>query len=645
MLDYNVFDSILDAAFVVDADTKVLYCNDAAATFCASSVRRLIGKALLSELIALDAKEVFPFNDNSPGRLVPSTFLETGFHVPKADRRGKVQLAIRPINEKEWLFYVRDVSLEEALHSKYRSELIQKEGYIGELEQARAKLEDYSKNLEKLVEARTAELQSLNLSLNAILNSLGQGFFIFDQSGVCGSVYTRACETILGVKPEGKNAWDILAVPEPQVDQFKKWLETAFAEYLPFEDIKGLGPSHFPNDQKKHVTLEYYPIRNEKKKVHSIVVVATDRTAEHEAQIALEEERQYAGMIVRYIRNRDQFQQFLASVKVSVGLLQNLSSKKMTWESVNEAFRILHTLEGEAGTFSVGEIKNKTREIQHWLEPFKTSLAELNPEEVKAYSAGINGLSETYLQFLVKNQDVIRMPKSAAEKTVEIELQALKDLFDGLKNFAVPSSFIEPYRTLVFQEPIANRLGHYDGLLQSIAQKLGKKMAPLKIVGGELRVNPERYQKLFSGFVHAFRNAVDHGIEMPDERGWIGKPEEGQISIEVEVNGSNLHIQLKDDGKGIDPSAIRKKLKEKFPKQDFSTQDDSMVIQNVFMAGFSSREEVGEFSGRGVGLDALKDEVEKLNGRISVISTPGQGTTFEIVVPTENQEYPLARSA
>src|SRR4051812_18492476 len=111
MLDYTVFDSILDATFVIDADCKVLYCNDAGAAFVQSSVRRLVGKAILSELMTLDAAGVFPFSENSPGRTSPSSFLETAFHVPKGDRRGKLQIAIRPISDKEWFMYIRDVSL------------------------------------------------------------------------------------------------------------------------------------------------------------------------------------------------------------------------------------------------------------------------------------------------------------------------------------------------------------------------------------------------------------------------------------------------------------------------------------------------------------------------------------------------------
>ena len=159
MIEYSVFDSLLDPVFVVDKDGRVVYCNESGAAFCQSSARRLIGKALLGDQIQFETSGILPFGENSPGRQATSPLIETAYCAAKGEKKGKVQLSIGPISAEHWAFILHDVGLEETLAAKYRAEL--------------AKTEEYARNLEKLVEARTAELREVNRTLNAILDSLG----------------------------------------------------------------------------------------------------------------------------------------------------------------------------------------------------------------------------------------------------------------------------------------------------------------------------------------------------------------------------------------------------------------------------------------------------------------------------------------
>src|SRR5665213_735778 len=220
MLDYNVFDYLLDSTFVIDADGKIVYCNEAAATFCQTSVRRVIGKAKLSDFLSFSEPDILPFTPQSQGRTSPTALIETSYNLVKAEKSGKTQLTVRPAAEGYWVFFLHDVSLEETLAAKYRSELRQKE--------------ECARNLEKLVEARTGELRAVNKTLNAILDSLGQGFFTFNADGECGGVYTKACEDILEGTPKDRKAWDVLGISAKELPQLRKWMETAFQEYLTF---------------------------------------------------------------------------------------------------------------------------------------------------------------------------------------------------------------------------------------------------------------------------------------------------------------------------------------------------------------------------------------------------------------------------
>jgi len=618
MVDFNVFDSILDAAFVVDATGKIVYCNDAGATFCQSSFRRLAGKAMLTDILTIAEPGILPFTETSKGRLEPTAFIETEFTVPKAGKTGKAQLAVRPMDETHWLFFIRDVSLEEALHSKYRSELSQKE--------------EYARNLEKLVEARTAELHSVNQTLNAILDSLGQGFFTFNADGDCGSVYTKACEEILEGTPKNRKAWDVLAVPAEEQEQFRKWSEGLFKEFLPFDDLKNLGPNLFPHSKEKHVVLEFYPIRSEKNIIRDVVVVATDKTTEHQAQMDLEIERQFASMVVKYMKNRDQFLQFLNSVRQSIVQLHKLAERSLTEDAINETFRILHTLEGEAGTFSLRELRNLSRATQAVLEPHK-GIGTM-PEQAKGeLKASLRALDSGFEAFLIENKDIFKIPEGDVARVVELPLDAVNTFMSELRNLPGTTPLIRRYQEIFLTVTMEDRLKYFDGLVQSVAERLNKKVKPVLIEGGDVRIFPEPYQKFFAGLVHAFRNAVDHGLEMPDEREWAGKDPAGQIRVQVSLQNRHLNLTIRDDGKGIDPSIIREKLKEKFPDRDFSGESDEQIVQNVCLPGFSSRDSVGEFSGRGVGLDALREEVLKLGGTLDLKSKVGEGTAIEISLP------------
>lgn len=628
MLDYTVFDNLLDSVFVIDGDGKIVYCNEMAANLLQTSVRRVTGKALFSDHISFEEQGLLPFNDQSPGRNSPSSQIETAYTLSKANKTGKTQLTVRPALENNWVFFMHDVSLEETLAAKYKDQLRQ--------------TEEYARNLEKLVEARTAELRAVNQTLNAILESLGQGFFTFNDQGNCGGVFTKACEDVLEGIPKERKVWEVLGLEEREHTQFKRWMESVFNEYLPFEDLKSLGPSLFPHSQKKHVVLDYFPIRRDNAAISDVVVVATDKTVEFEAQQALESERQFAAMVVKYLKNKEQFLQFLASVRGTIESLRTSALAGLNAAGLNETLRVLHTLEGEAGAFSMRDFRFLARESQHVLEPYK--LGDSVPEPVlKEYLASLQHLADRYASFLKENESIFRVADKEADRTVEVALNVVNTFESELK--ASAPALIKKYHDLFFKVPIESRLRYFDGLMQNVAEKLGKKVKPLVVEGGDIRIFPDNYAGFFSGLVHAFRNAVDHGLEEPTEREWAGKPPEGQIRVRVTNENGGLRFVISDDGRGIDPAIIREKMKSKFPDRDFSSQTDEEIIQSVCMPGFSSRDTVGEFSGRGVGLDALREEVVSAGGTLHIHSKVGEGTSINIFVPEKGTESDLLRSA
>ena len=493
------------------------------------------------------------------------------------------------------------------------------------------------------MEQRTVELRTANENLNAVLNSLGQGFLTFDSAGHSGNVFTRACLEILETNPQGKNVAEILKVPKQKIPEFEMWLNALFHETLPFDDLKPLGPIQFPHSKGKYVTIDYYPIRKDEK-LRDVVLVATDKTAERRAQLELEQERQRASMVLKFVKNKDQFLSFLQSARNTIAKAEEGAANEMDAEAVAEGFRLLHTLEGEAGTFSILPLRQLSREGQQALESF-SGKGTLPREARERYLASLRHLHEEYDKFLVDNSELIQLPKTGVRRLVELEVDQLRAFSEWMRRNGATDTIVRDFRNRFLKEPVVKRLSHYDGLVQNIAEKLGKKVRPIQMEGGEILIHAEPYAGVLASLVHIFRNAIDHGIEAPEERQWAGKEEVGQVSLRFEELGGWYRLTIQDDGQGIDPGAIRHKLKKTHLHLDVSRWSDDEVIQGIFLPGFSSRESIGEFSGRGVGLDAVNDEVVKLGGQVKVYSVPLKGTKFVLDFPKVREEVEQARSA
>jgi two-component system chemotaxis sensor kinase CheA len=169
-------------------------------------------------------------------------------------------------------------------------------------------------------------------------------------------------------------------------------------------------------------------------------------------------------------------------------------------------------------------------------------------------------------------------------------------------------------------------------IIRDTSKLLGKDVN-LHLVGEETEVDKTILEKIADPLVHIVRNAVDHGLEMPDIREASGKERKGNVELFAYHEGSNLVIQVTDDGKGIDPHIIRKKAIEKGIINQTSTMSDQEIIQLIFHPGFSTKEQVTEVSGRGVGMDVVKTNIENLGGEVKLMSKLGEGSSLKIILP------------
>jgi two-component system chemotaxis sensor kinase CheA len=171
-------------------------------------------------------------------------------------------------------------------------------------------------------------------------------------------------------------------------------------------------------------------------------------------------------------------------------------------------------------------------------------------------------------------------------------------------------------------------------MLLALAESCGKKVG-INFECTNLKVERKNLELLEGIFVHLMRNAIDHGIEFPEERLALRKPESGNIKIELREDSQKFIVRICDDGKGIDLKAVRADAlrKGKITREESQTLNDEQTIALLFMPGVSTTKTVGEISGRGVGMDVVANTIKNAGGSIHMESKLGLGTTIELCLP------------
>ncbi len=183
-------------------------------------------------------------------------------------------------------------------------------------------------------------------------------------------------------------------------------------------------------------------------------------------------------------------------------------------------------------------------------------------------------------------------------------------------------------------QPMEKLFGRYPRLIRDLSTKTGKKLN-LRIEGGETEVDKQVIEELGDPLVHLLRNSADHGIEMPADRLAAGKPETGTIILRASHQGNHAVISIADDGKGLDRDRLGRKAVERglTTEAELATLSDADVFRFIFAPGFSTADAVSDLSGRGVGMDVVRTNIERLKGSVDVHSVRGQGTTLVITIP------------
>jgi chemotaxis protein histidine kinase CheA len=182
--------------------------------------------------------------------------------------------------------------------------------------------------------------------------------------------------------------------------------------------------------------------------------------------------------------------------------------------------------------------------------------------------------------------------------------------------------------------PCSSAFGSIPRAVRDMSHEQGKDVA-YEVHNGDVGVDRNLLGVVQDSLVHAIRNAMDHGIETPAERVAVGKPKQGHIHLRLRADGGMLTVEVQDDGRGIHPTLIRQVAVEKgmMPRSQAQALSDKEAVELIFLDGFSTRSEVSDTSGRGVGMSVVKRKVEAVGGAVSLQSTPGVGTRLTLRMP------------
>lgn len=333
--------------------------------------------------------------------------------------------------------------------------------------------------------------------------------------------------------------------------------------------------------------------------VENIMIIFKDKTSVFYAEKELEEERKRAQNELDYIASLlnagpDTFIQFIEEAEnVLTELSENLSLLRQT-EYLEKSFREIHSLKGSAGYFNFQAIEKLAHRLESDLSQIK-----------------ISGLEENSTEQI-----------QIALKSLFLELNNIKTLIDRFRDFADHSH---------------NELKQFFKTLESMVLRLSeelKKNIQIEFVS-DVEELPH-LNKLKNAIIHLLRNSADHGIEDPFERISLDKRDEAKIQLKIiKRQDGGIDISVSDDGRGINYPDLEKKARESGLIKENEKADHQKLLSFIFQSGFSSKSSVTEISGRGVGLNAVKDDVKSLGGTIGIASHPGKGTKFTIHLPVQ----------
>lgn len=499
--------------------------------------------------------------------------------------------------------------------------------------------------LEKLVLERTAEATAAraiaerkSTQISTLLDNSGQGFLSFAANLRVDPEYSLECYKIFDRSIEDMFVPELLYEEGKQRTYIEKNLTHVFRcgdDANRREIYMELLPTEY------RLYGRDYDAKYRYLKDHRIMMILTDVSDAKALQERIEQERQRLDFLVNAMENRNdlldtiqRWQQFRQDVLPAL-LLSDMSAEQL----LIEIHREIHTYKGLFAQEGLPSMPG----VLHTLEDALADLAEQDgiDKESLIWTLDQSDLTMPMEKDLALLREKLGAVYFAADKLIQIKVSALERIEQMVQalidaRIAVGTELAEALQDACSQPLSALLMPHFKAAAQ-LGNRLGKHIAPLRFEGDDVLVDPRLLLPFCKSLVHVFRNCVDHGVEDVETRLRAGKDEMGHIYCRLQRDGEQVVLCIGDDGYGMDSDDIRGRAVEKglLSAAEAAALSDEQALRLIFMDGFSTRDQVTQISGRGIGLAATLQEIEKLGGSVVVVTQPGRGTEFRFSIPPQ----------
>jgi methyl-accepting chemotaxis protein len=507
-----------------------------------------------------------------------------------------------------------------------------------EVQLSHAKLEVWNQELEQKVAERTASLRNL-------LDHAGQGFLSFGEDFRVSGQYSAECMAIFH-RDIAKETVTALICPNDQEQQV--FLEAVFKKIL-YEEKESLRETYFsllPEEivfGSSYIGVDYKLIDNiADPSQRKIMLILTDRTLQKAMEDQVRAEQDILAMVVHVVTHSSDF--FAAVSQYTIfcqeGIASLLHEKKTAGEILANFFRTVHTFKGTFGQLRMGNVMVKLHQMEGMLAAIRSN--EMAGLEVQQLAEKLSVFTpEIMLGWLDEDLKILKDKLGEAffqqENMLVVDNERLLEIEEKVQRILPPRecSLLLPDLRRLRYKSIKELLQSYPEYVVALAERNEKAIYPFEIEGGETLVDPLQYYDFIKSLGHVFRNLIAHGVESFAERIENGKDQIGKITCMVLENLAGVTIVISDDGRGMDAAhildiAIKKGVCTPEAAKDMQKEE---IIQLIFADGFSGAKDVDELAGRGVGLSAVRAELEKMAGSVRVNTTIGVGTQFEFFLP------------
>ncbi|HET9955995.1 MAG TPA: ATP-binding protein [Polyangiaceae bacterium] len=469
-------------------------------------------------------------------------------------------------------------------------------------------LEDMNRTLEQKVQQRTAELGTKNRDMRLVLDNVDQGFITLAPNGSMAAERSRVVDDWFGAdRGQSRTFWDFLA---PHSEAFALSFHVAWDQlsdgFLPLEVAIDQLPAQLVLT-KKTFSLRYLPFMRDGE-FEGVLVVVADVTEKLLKEREDAEQGELMQGFKRLMLDRSGFSNFLSEATEMVEQIQAPEHPDMTLLK-----RTLHTLKGNSAMMGLVVVARLCHTLEDQLAETGEMSAETRDELVNRWKA----IGEHISSFVGNNkQRVIEIPQSEYAALVSrLSAQTDREVLNELLSWQL--------------EPIATSFGRLSDQVHALARRLGKGEVNVVIDAPGVRIEPDVWSPFFSTLVHLVRNALDHGIEPAEQRLAAGKAAAGTVLFRASPGPNTLTIEVSDDGTGIDWDRIARKGEE----LGLPVGTHQELLAALMHDGVSTKSDISEVSGRGIGMSALRARVEEMGGTIDVRSARNVGTTWVIQLP------------